>query len=316
MKFLDHFGSLTLRRKNNMLNLLVTGGSGFIGSHLVDDLIERGHRVTITATSGENSPKVHKTLFMGMSGLDENQLEEYDCVFHLGANNDTLCQDKDALIWANAKSPRKFFENLQYLGLCSKFVYASSTAVYGNSPPPYVEDRTDVNPINPYAESKLALENEMKSFSEDNQIIGLRFCNVYGPDEKHKGKRMSVVSQMVNNKKSFFELFEPGTQRRDWVYVYDAVRACILAMNKLLETTETYHEIYNVGSGQAVTFNYLAEMIYGKQWKKQIAYKKCEFEKAYQSYTECDLTKINEHLGYIPLYQLEEGIKDYYSYGR
>jgi len=312
MKFQDHFGL----EQNNMLNILVTGGSGFIGSHLVNKLIEDGHRVTVTATSGENfNPRVHKTLFLGMTGIDESTLEAYDCLFHLAANNDTLCQDKESLMWANAISPRKFFEKLQYLGLCSKFIYASSTAVYGNSTPPYIEDIDEnVNPINPYAESKLALENEMKKFStKDNQLIGLRFCNVFGPNEQHKGKRMSVISQMIHNDKNYFELFDPGTQRRDWVYVHDVVRACILSMNKLLATTGIYHEIFNVGSGQSTTFNRLAEIIYGKQWKRYIIYKKCNFSEAYQNYTECDLTKINQHLGYDPQYTLQEAVKEYHD---
>ena len=296
-----------------MLNILVTGGSGFIGSHLVNKLIDLGHCVTITATSGENyNPKVHKTLFMGMSGIDENALEQYDCLFHLAANNDTLCQNKDALMWANAISPCEFFDKLQYLGICSKFIYASSTAVYGNSAAPYIEDIDNLKPINPYAESKLALEKEMERLSDDNQMIGLRFCNVYGNGERHKGHRMSVIGQMIYNDKNYFELFDPGTQRRDWVYVNDIAQACILAMNKLLSINETYHQIYNVGSGQSTTFNRLAEIIYGKNWKKHIIYKKCDFEEAYQNYTECDLTKINRDLGYIPQYAIEQGIKDYH----
>ena len=124
-----------------------------------------------------------------------------------------------------------------------------------------------------------------------------------------------MISQMFRNKaaKQSTKLFTPGNQKRDWVYVDDVVQACWLAMNKLVGITTTeYHDIFNVGSGTSTTFNDLAKAIYGHYTSSfRIEYVDCPFEKAYQSYTECDLTKIKEHLGYEPQYNLHDGIEEY-----
>ncbi len=296
------------------MHFLLTGGSCCISHNLVNRLIDDGHKVTITATSGENfNPKVYNTLLLGLTGVDNDTADQYDCVFHLAANNDTLFQDYEALHWVNALSPREFFETLEYHGQCTNFVYASSTAVYGDEPAPYVEDVTRLNPLNPYALSKEALEEEMKIFVEDTHVkaIGLRFCNVYGPGEGHKGRRMSMIGQMLRNKaaRQSTKLFAPGDQKRDWVYVDDVVNACVLAMNKLISRGKSkYHNIFNVGSGTSKTFNDLAMAIYGHH---NVEYVDCPFEDTYQSYTECNLEKINSLLGYEPQYHPYTGINEY-----
>lgn len=295
------------------MHYLVTGGSGFIGSNLVNYLIEKGHTVSITATSGENiNPNVHKTFHLGMSGIDVKSLEKYDGIFHLAANNDTLCQDKEFLNWVNADSPLELFHKLNDKGLCKNFVYASTTAVYGHSPAPYVEDKTIVMPANRYGQSKVRLEKLMASFADYAyaKAVGLRFCNVYGPGEGHKGRRMSMIGQMLRNKMrgEKVKLFEPGTQRRDWVYVDDVVIACMLAMDEATNRRGGYHDIFNVGSGNHISFNELAMAMFGNG---HVEYIKCPFKDAYQEFTCCDLTKIHDTLGYMPAYGPLVGIDEY-----
>jgi len=314
--------SFTDRRGGDLpLRVLVTGGGGFVGQNLVARLLKEGHQVTITSTGSEPKvPGVHKTLYASLEGIDWRLVYGQDVVVHLMANNDTLCQDEAEMMRANLYGPIKLFCSA-YDGGCRKFVYASSTAVYGNSPAPYTED-TEIQPLNPYARSKAQFDGFAMSFAQERPVpvTGLRFCNIYGPGEERKGKRMSMIGQLLRRemKAKPLVMFKDGEQRRDWLHVYDAVQAIMKAMDV---TSMNRGEIYNIGSGKAHTFNEVATTIHeevGKTWSTkrelQINYIDCPFPEAYQSHTECNIEKARRELGYSPGFTLRSGIQQYVSY--
>jgi ADP-L-glycero-D-manno-heptose 6-epimerase len=275
------------------MRVLVTGGLGFIGSNLTKHLVNQGHEVIVTASGSEPRIEgVSKILYMGLDGIDYTYVKDIDVLFHLMANNDTLCNDRNEMFLANVIGPKNLFSYLRHTG-CRKFIYASSTAVYGNSPSPYTEN-TQVDPLNVYGESKLEFDNFAMDFASkhDVEVIGLRYCNVYGPGEDRKGKRMSMIGQLIKTimNDETPVLFENGQQLRDWAYVGDVVKANIAAW----QSCPSKGEIYNIGGGQSTSFNRILEIINNHLCKQiSIKYIPCPFEDKYQVHTECDISKRN-----------------------
>jgi ADP-L-glycero-D-manno-heptose 6-epimerase len=193
----------------------------------------------------------------------------------------------------------------------AKVIYASSAAVYGNCPAPMREDGC-LKPKNVYGFSKLMMDNLAFKYLRKYQnaaIIGLRYFNVYGFGEAHKGKFASMVYQlmakMVRGEKP--RLFKWGEQKRDFVYIKDVVKANLLAMEKGIGG------VYNVGSGRARSFNELVAIlneVLGTDFDIEYFDNPYDF---YQNYTEADLTKISNVLGYKPDWSLEEGVRDYFQ---
>lgn len=299
------------------MRILVTGGSGFIGKHITERLVEEGHEVLITSTGTEADVKgVSKILYHSLDGIDWGQLKNLDCVFHQMANNDTRCMDQAEMDRTNVASGIKLF-SVAYHGGCKNFVYASSTAVYGNEPAPYTE-QTPISPLNSYAKSKAAFDEYAMEFAKNKKVnvSGLRYCNVYGPGEYRKGRRASMIGQIIrkvlfgpDNKPTLFEF---GEQRRDWIYVKDVVEANLKAMNRPAE--EPYGRIYNIGSGTSVTFNDIIATLNDIRGNGKIKpkYIPCPFPDEYQNHTECDIEKARFELGFEPGYTLRSGIEEYY----
>jgi ADP-L-glycero-D-manno-heptose 6-epimerase len=251
---------------------------------------------------------------MGLDGIDWERACEQDAVIHLMANNDTLCQDKSEMFRANVFGPQKLFNMLLERG-CKKFIYASSTAVYGSEPAPYTED-TKINPLNPYGESKAEFDRYAMSFAESNKVdvIGFRYCNIYGPGEDQKEKRMSMIGQLLRTcmKNENPTLFEYGQQRRDWIYVEDVVQANLKALD--YKSKEPKGEIYNIGSGSSHSFNEIISQIkLNLNRDFRVKYIPCNFSEAYQIYTECDITKAKRELGFEPKFSLQSGIEKYFN---
>lgn len=300
------------------LKILVTGGGGFIGRHITKKLVSDGHYVTIVSTGSEPESNAHKVLYTSLKEIDWKYVTGQDVVIHQMANNDTRCMDTEEMYRTNFVGPIKLFD-IAYKGGCRKFVYASSTAVYGNSPSPYTEE-SPIDPLTPYAFSKSEFDKYAMMFAKsckNTSVIGLRYCNVYGPGEDRKGKRMSMIGQMIRNilSKKKFCLFKDGTQKRDWVYVDDVVQANILSMNS--EKTG----MYNIGSGkESCSFNQIIDTIYeeAKKMGKSLVNKEdiveyidCPFPESYQSNTENCIDKAIKELNYSPEYDLSSGIKKY-----
>lgn len=287
------------------MRILVTGSSGFIG-HKVANRLSGFRKNIVTAVSNTSGNKVNKSckvIHPGLTGVDLSVIDNQDIIFHLAANNDTLSTDRDEMWKANVTEPLKLLERAAKNN--TTFVYASSCSVYGNSPVPYNEDSTPLNPLNLYAESKLAFDNIAMSFAKEYpnmNIVGLRFSNVYGPGEKYKGKRMSMISQMIESimKKEKIILFKDGEQKRDWVYVDDIAFFYENIVEDLKCKPKT--GVYNIGYGQAVSFNEIAYKLIHlyDAWPPAPQYIDNPCLESYQSNTLCDITKAKKDLYYWP----------------
>ncbi|MFH1443111.1 MAG: NAD-dependent epimerase/dehydratase family protein, partial [Candidatus Micrarchaeota archaeon] len=216
------------------MRALVTGGTGFIGSNLAGRLIREGWGVTITGRKGEQEiPELKNPVVEGDLGkIEWHKLGRFDAVFHQAAITDTLVTDEKEMMRVNCEEARRLFEFAKESG-CKKIVYASSTAVYGAGKTPYRETDDPV-PLNAYGRSKLELDKFAMKFASENQdmtVVGLRYCNVYGQGESHKGKMASMALQIAKQMKiGNPKLFKWGEQKRDYIFVKDVVEANLLAL--------------------------------------------------------------------------------------
>lgn len=293
------------------MRALVTGGTGFIGSNLARRLHELGHDVFLTGSPGEQdlSELRARMLPRDLSRLDWDALGRMDIVFHQAAITDTRVLDREEMFRVNVDAARTLFQAAAARG-CRRIVYASSTAVYGDAPAPYREDVTPLRPLNPYGESKRALDEFAQTFAKAHPgvvVVGLRYCNVYGPGEAHKGPMASMVYQLAQQMRlGNPRIFRWGEQRRDYLYVADAVRANLRAAEAAASC------IVNCGSGSATSFNDLVAIlneVLGLQRAPE--YIDNPYADRYQSYTECDMALAKERIGFVPQFDLRSGIRAY-----
>jgi ADP-L-glycero-D-manno-heptose 6-epimerase len=251
--------------------------------------------------------------------LDKNY-EEVEFIFHLGARTDTTEFSKDVFDLLNLNYSKAIWN------ACCEYqiplVYASSAATYGSGTLGYDDDEATIpllKPLNPYGESKndfdiWALEQTAKPFF----WAGLKFFNVYGPNEYHKGKMASVIFHAYNQIKekgsmklfrSHHPDFKDGEQMRDFVYVKDVVEVCMFLMHHRKNSG-----IYNLGSGNARTFMDLALNTFDAMGiTPNIDFMDTPetLRDNYQYFTEANMSKLRS-IGYDkPFYTLEEGVKDY-----
>jgi ADP-L-glycero-D-manno-heptose 6-epimerase len=237
---------------------------------------------------------------------------EIDRLFHLGAISDTRIYDRAEMLRANVDTTKAFFNYALVHGV-KNIVYASSTAVYGDLPAPYTEDGP-TKAIHPYGESKILQDEFAMQFAKENphiKVVGLRYCNVYGPRENHKGKTSTMIYQFAQQmQKGNPKLFKWGEQRRDYAYVKDVVRANLLAADAKSSG------IVLCGSGRATSFNDLVKILNKTLGQnREPEYIDNPYGASYQSYTECDMSKAKETLGFVPEFDIEKGIKDYFDSG-
>lgn len=296
------------------MRILVTGGTGFVGSNIVKELSGKGHEIIITGSDAEQAvgKDVQKYLQPSFLGIDWNALGKLDLVFHEAAINNTLLNDKTEMLRSNLDASRALFEYAVKTG-CKRIVYASSTAVYGNAPVPFREDGP-IEPLNVYGESKKMLDEFAMAFAAKNPdvtVVGLRYCNVYGPGENHKGKRASMIYQLAKQmQKGRPRLFKNGEQKRDWIFVEDVVAANMLAARAAKSC------VVNCGSGMATSFNAIVEVLnklLQTHWQPE--YIENANSDAYQSYTYCDMAYAKKMIGFVPQYDIESGIKKFAETG-
>jgi len=298
------------------LNFLVTGGAGFIGSNLVLSLQEKYPAARLTVIDDFRSGDFKNlrgyrgdVIATDLAALDWREqfgAEKFDAIFHLASITDTTLHDQFPQVHDNVES----FRHLLRFAAPDKtpIIYASSGSTYGVTSG--VNRENDVAaPANVYAFSKVILDNLARREAEDRdwKIVGLRYFNVYGPREAHKGVPASMVlhlsRQMKEGKRP--RIFKYGEQQRDFVYVKDIVAGTLLA----LEAKES--GIYNLGSGQARSFNELIAILnqsLGTNFEPEY------FDNPhahYQNHTEADLTSVRKALGYEPQFSLEAGVQDY-----
>lgn len=292
---------------------MVTGGAGFIGSNLALALEEHGARVLVVDDFSSADFR-NLTHFRGeVMALDINEVEwgrvsPVDVIFHQAALTDTTVTDQKRMMFNNFEGFKKV---LRYAAAHRiRFVYASSAGVYGNEPAPQTEHGR-LNPLNVYAYSKLAQERlAERAWSEAKApVIGLRYFNVYGMGERHKGKSASMIYQLAEQIRSGKRprIFHDGEQTRDHIDVRDVVQANL----KALEAKES--AVVNVATGKATSFNRLIEIINAVLGTNRAP---DYFENPYGFYQNCtqaDLRLAKEVLGFEAKYSVEEGINEYVS---
>jgi len=303
-----------------IMRCLVTGATGFVGSNIALTLDLLRHDVVGVGCSGEQvlddfSGEIIKKSFYD---LDWDAIGKVDVLFHQAAMVGMLRRDgsvfsvRDEFIDINTTKTIELFRKAISKG-CKRIVYASTTAVYGDSKEIFVEGKNE-NPNSPYGESRVILEGKVKELNEefpDVVFVGLRYCNVYGPRENHKGKSANVVYQfaqqmLIGNPK----LFKFGEQVRDEIYIKDVVRANLLAS----EAKESC--VVNCGSGAKTSFNRMIEVLNQTMMglNREIEYIDNPFP-FFQEFTHCDMTKAKEMIGFESEYSIEKGIQDYYDSG-
>jgi ADP-L-glycero-D-manno-heptose 6-epimerase len=309
--------------------IVVTGAAGFIASCLVSRLNAANFNDIVVVDNFSVAKKednlkgkkikefVDRDTFI--EWLDKNY-EEVEFIFHLGARTDTTEFSKDVFDLLNLNYSKAIWN------ACCEYqiplVYASSAATYGSGTLGYDDDEATIpllKPLNPYGDSKndfdiWALEQTAKPFF----WAGLKFFNVYGPNEYHKGKMASVIFHAYNQIKekgsmklfrSHHPDFKDGEQMRDFVYVKDVVEVCMFLMHHRKNSG-----IYNLGSGKARTFMDLALNTFdamGVTPNIDFMDTPETLRDNYQYFTEANMSKLRS-IGYDkPFYSLEEGVQDY-----
>ncbi|MDQ6765378.1 MAG: ADP-glyceromanno-heptose 6-epimerase [Verrucomicrobiota bacterium] len=299
------------------LNLLVTGGAGFIGSNLVLALQEKFPRVRLTVIDDFRSGDFKNLagyrgdfVAQNLATLDwraQFDNETFDGIFHLASITDTTNHDQFAQTHDNVESFRRLlsFARLRR----TRVVYASSAATYGNATGGSSETNSAA-PSNAYAFSKTIMDNvARRAAAEDGKwvIVGLRFFNVYGPREAHKGVPASMIYHLAQQMRAGQRprIFKQGEQQRDFVYVEDIVQGCLRAFEAQRSG------IYNLGSGRARSFNELVQILNGSLGTN---FEPDYIENPhahYQNFTQADLTNARKELGYEPQFSFEDGVADY-----
>ena len=298
-------------------NLVVTGGAGFIGSNLTLALQEKFPTAHLTVIDDFRSGNFKNlTGYRGdlvaqnLATLDWRAQfgdEKFDAVFHLASITDTTNHDQFEQVHDNVESFRRLLNFA--CPTKTRIIYASSAATYGPATQASVESN-GAAPANVYSFSKAIMDNIASRAAAESPewiIIGLRYFNVYGPREAHKGVPASMVYHLAKQMKSGQRprIFKHGEQKRDFVYVKDAVEGSIRALDA--QTSG----IYNLGSGQARSFNELIDVL-NKRLGTNFQPDYIDNPHAhYQNFTQADLTNVRSALGYEPRFPLEEGVRDY-----
>jgi len=295
-------------------NIIVTGGAGFIGSYIAEELFEKNNvRIIDNFYTGTKSNINHikgvQCSNISITDKDsiKKELKNIDIVFHEGANVRILDSIKDPQFDAttNILGTLNILEAARINNIKS-VILASSTSVYGEPVKLPITEDHPINPKSPYAIGKLACENYMRIYNElyGMNTISLRYFNVYGPRQRPDSPYSGVISIFADRLKRNKELivYGDGNQSRDFISVKDVVNANILA------TKSTKSGIYNVGSGTEITLNNLIKMMSEiLDVKPKVRYDKERPGDVKRSLA--DLTKIKNELGFEPAIELKEGLK-------
>ncbi len=313
--------------------IIVTGAAGFIGSCFLARLNQLGRKDIIVVDHLDNDLKpknlrnkkfvdyFDKKDFLEL--IKTNQLsDDVECVIHMGACSSTMLTDekyydennfeytKTLALWALKKNAR--------------FIYASSAATYGNGSKGYSDDHDlikDCEPLNFYGQSKQKFDQWALDQGVLDKMVGLKFFNVFGPNEYHKGAMRSLVLKAYKKVseegkmllfKSYKKEYKHGEQKRDFIYIKDAIDVAMYFFEN-----PNLSGIYNVGTGRAQTWNELAAALFKAVDKKPcIEYIEMspELRDQYQYFTQADVSKLHE-TGYAGSFMsIEEGVADYAKY--
>ena len=300
------------------MRILVTGAAGFIGSNLVKTLLRDRHQV-VAADDYQSGYWRNLVGFTGdlitvdvagdVSAL--HRLGRCDVIFHEASITDTTVMDQRQMMHNNLDGFRQILETA--IGWGARVVWASSASIYGNSQAPNIESNPPA-PLNVYAFSKMKMEHLADLYRDrlSQAIVGLRYFNVYGPGEDHKGKFASMIHQLAKQMRAGKRprIFKAGEQKRDFVYIGDVMQANLKAM------TCPVGGVFNVGCGLARSFNDVVQnlnRVLGSNLTPDYIDNPYSFT---QDLTEAQLTHSREGLGYEPQFMLENGIDAYFASGK
>ena len=301
-----------------MERVLVTGGAGFIGSNLVAALRKQRPEARITVLDRQRSSERVKELEEENCRVIAGDVlwfepdEDYSAVFHLASITDTTVEDHSENLvgfhtMLEAFRPRR-----------TPIVYASSASVYGlsqDSSP--MRESQQPNPSGSYSRSKWQMERLAALYSSrfpEWSIAGLRYFNVYGPGENHKGKSASMIYQLFRQMSAGERprLFRDGEQKRDFVHVSDVVAMTMTVMDAARQ--KTVCGAFNCGSSQPASFNEVVHQInafLGTSLEPD--YFPCSYPEFFQPYTHADMSLAASTFGFVPRWSPEAGIKNYLS---
>jgi ADP-L-glycero-D-manno-heptose 6-epimerase len=304
-------------QEKSPVRIVVTGGAGFIGSNLVKRLVRDGHHVVAV----DDFSSAHwKNLVTGESDVLScniandisllKSLDRCEVIFHEASITDTTVHDQFKMMQNNVEG----FRNILDLAIAwkAKVVWASSCSIYGQGPVPMKEDQKP-DPLNVYAFSKLSMERLARQYEQKlaHPIVALRYSNVYGPGEDHKGKFASMIHQLAKQMRAGKRprIFTDGSQRRDFVYVDDVVELNVRAMKGKAGG------VFNAGAGDAWSFNQVVEHL-NRVLKTDL--QPDYFANPYsftQDWTQTDLTRSKQAFDYTPAFNLARGIDAYHASG-
>ena len=294
-------------------NILVTGGAGFIGQHLVKKLVDLEHQVTVidNLSVGQKNtlPKSVKFIF---SSIEDSQLETHvktinpEIIFHLAAENSVL-SPADKTLTSNVIGTYNLLNIAKNLSV-NQFIFSSSGAVYGATKDLPILETHLTKPSSPYGISKLTSELHLALFQDRFKTSIFRFANVYGPGQNSSSEGGVVaifIKKLLNHEKP--TIYGTGQQTRDFVYVADVVDALILSLNKPQSFT------LNLGSNQKTSIIDLYQLI-SKLLKKDVGFIKSPARPQEVDHSLFDITKAKKMLNWQPNTSLEDGLRKTIKY--
>jgi ADP-L-glycero-D-manno-heptose 6-epimerase len=291
------------------MKCIVTGGAGFIGSNLALELESKGNEVVIVdnlLSGSKDNIKNFKGKFLHIDISNEFKLEhKFDVIFHQAAITDPRYANDEETLRQNIQG----FKNIIALAKKNnaKLIYASTASLYGNTKPPQKEEQ-EKELLSAYAKSKIIMDEMASHLWNEMHIVGLRYFNVFGPNEAHKGRPASMIYHLAKQMKlgKRPRIFKYGEQKRDHIYVKDCVLANILAL-------DAKSGIYNVGTGIGTDFNQLVKTLNEvMETNLEPEYFDMPYDpKTYQMNTQADTTRAEKYLKFKAKYTLKQGIKEY-----
>ena len=309
--------------------IIVTGGAGFIGSAIIWRLNSLGYdNIIVVDELGKDdkwknlvglkySDFINKEIFIDNieKGIDINA----ESIIHMGANSSTTEKDADILI----KNNYEYSKTLAKYSIKNdvRFIYASSAATYGDGKLGFNDDVINLNtlhPLNMYGYSKHIFDLWLKKNEMLDKVAGLKYFNVYGPNEYHKGDMRSVVNKAFDQVESTGKVrlfksrnpeYKDGEQKRDFIYIKDAVDMTLFFLDN-----KDKNGLFNIGSGKARTWNDLVSAIFNALNRPvNIEYIELPeyLAEKYQYFTEANLDKLKKAGCSKPKFTLEEGVADY-----